>query len=450
MRLSNFRSVTMVISVGFGLFSPVFALTSLDILAHQALSDNLSESNGAIAALRQQGPHSIPALINAYGAQLQNKQAGNSPTWQRFTTALDTICQQRDCYSSQLYWYTDLAQAKAAAKATGKPILSLRLLGKLDQELSCANSRFFRVALYPNAEISKLLRDRFILHWETVRPAPKITIDFGDGRKLERTITGNSIHYVLDADGNVIDALPGLYGPKIFLHQLEQAEKIVKQVNQIQVSEVNNSAAKINIIRQYQRDRLTEIQTKWKADLAKLDIPAPTGLVNVPTQIPTAQEAGRRAISKGFVELPIISAIGINQKVMSSVTDDSAWTKIAELHLPEALLDQNSQDLMRSKNSQAWNISNQGIIPGSSDDPLVPILNKFQSSIALDSVRNEYLLQPKIYAWLIDNPWNNVDHLNNQVYSDLFLTPSTDPWLGLLPKDAYSAIENEGANGKIK
>lgn len=95
-----------------------------------------------------------------------------------------------------MYWYTDIEQAKAAARTSGKPILSLRLLGSLDQDLSCANSRFFRVALYPNVEISKLLQDPLILHWQSVRPVPKVTIDFGDGRKLERTITGNSIHYI--------------------------------------------------------------------------------------------------------------------------------------------------------------------------------------------------------------------------------------------------------------
>ena len=47
-------------------------------------------------------------------------------------------------YTSQLYWYTDLEAAKAQAKRLGKPILSLRLLGKLTDEFSCANSRFFR------------------------------------------------------------------------------------------------------------------------------------------------------------------------------------------------------------------------------------------------------------------------------------------------------------------
>src|SRR6266571_6534884 len=119
-----------------------------------------------------------------------------------------------------------IEQAKAAAQASGKPILSLRLLGQLDEEYSCANSRFFRTTLYANTEVSSYLRDHFILHWQSVRPIPRITVDFGDGRKIERTITGNSIHYVLDAKGRVVDGLPGLYGPKAFLAGLKKAEPL--------------------------------------------------------------------------------------------------------------------------------------------------------------------------------------------------------------------------------
>ena len=40
--------------------------------------------------------------------------------------------------------------------------------------------------------------------------------DYGDGRKIERTVTGNSIHYVLDENGEVVNALPGLYSPNRF------------------------------------------------------------------------------------------------------------------------------------------------------------------------------------------------------------------------------------------
>src|SRR5207248_3012198 len=104
--------------------------------------------------------------------------------------------------------------------------LSLRLLGNLNDEFSCANSRFFRTALYANTEVSAAMRENFVLQWKSVRPVPKVTIDFGDGRVVERTITGNSIHYVLDADGRVLDALPGLYGPQAFLVWLGDGARV--------------------------------------------------------------------------------------------------------------------------------------------------------------------------------------------------------------------------------
>jgi hypothetical protein len=76
------------------------------------------------------------------------------------------------------------------------------------------------------------------------------------------------------------------------------------------------------------------------------------------------------------------------------------------------------------------------------------VIRKFESLMALDTVRNEYLLQPQIYEWLLNSSFNNVDSLNELVYSQLFLTPSSDPWLGLAPNDAYTAIENEGVINK--
>ena len=86
-------------------------------------------------------------------------------------------------------------------------------MGKLTDEFSCANSRFFRTILYSNAAVSKTLREQFILVWCSERPVPVVTIDYGDGRSLKRTLTGNSIHYILDSNGAIIDALPGIFGP---------------------------------------------------------------------------------------------------------------------------------------------------------------------------------------------------------------------------------------------
>ncbi|HIK07899.1 MAG TPA: hypothetical protein IGS40_24950 [Trichormus sp. M33_DOE_039] len=44
----------------------------------------------------------------------------------------------------------------------------------------------------------------------------------------------------------------------------------------------------------------------------------------------------------------------------------------------------------------------------------------------------------------MSNQTHDVAILNEKVYAQLFLTPSSDPWLGLAPSDAYSAIDNDG------
>ena len=85
---------------------------------------------------------------------------------------IDETGGQKYCTASRIFWYTDFQAATRAAQASGKPILSLRMLGKLTDEYSCANSRFFRTTLYANAEISNLLREKFVLHWSSVRPVP--------------------------------------------------------------------------------------------------------------------------------------------------------------------------------------------------------------------------------------------------------------------------------------
>lgn len=421
MRSQALISATMLVTLGFGWNISVYAETSSQQLARAAVSENASESATAIALLRSQGQQGIKIFLDTYGDKLQQRQS----------QALDAICQQRDCYASRLYWYTDLQQAKAAAKATGKPILSLRLLGRLDEDLSCANSRFFRTALYPNAEVSKVLRDRFILHWQSVRPVPKVTIDFGDGRKMQSTITGNSIHYVLDAEGRPIDALPGLYGPGAFLKELSKSEQAVKDYTRM------NWQGREDFLTKWHSDRLAEIQANWVADLSKLGISSPPELVKIPNPSdnpPTAQQAAPIAMSKMAVENPLLTgitnAVVRNREALTKATgDEGNWAKIAQLHAVTARLDSNSKALMQKKNSNLQ----------------APVIEKFENYMALDTVRNEYQLHSQIHEWFIRGiGTNNIDTLNERVYSQLFLTPSSDPWLGLLPQDAYTAIENDG------
>ena len=65
--------------------------------------------------------------------------------------------------------------------------------------------------------------------------------------------------------------------------------------------------------------------------------------------------------------------------------------------------------------------------------------------MALDTVRNEYLMRIKLYAWMLqDRGRSDLDSFNDKVYAELFLTPASDPWLGLFTADTYMALEDGG------
>src|SRR4051794_38854217 len=226
-----------------------------------------------VAALHARGPDGLAEALHIYdGLQQEQSQrmfscfaapnetsTNGDASLAAWRAAIDEIGAQRNCVVSRLYWYTDLEQAKAAAERTGRPILSLRMLGKLTDEFSCANSRFFRTALYANKDISNYLRVNYILHWQSVRPVPRVTIDFGDGRKLERTLTGNSAHYVLASDGTPLDVLPGLYSPLAFLQWLLDLRMF--QLDYAKLS-ANNRPAKLREFHAWQRD---ELMRRWDA-----------------------------------------------------------------------------------------------------------------------------------------------------------------------------------------
>ena len=375
--------------------------------------------------------------------------------WQKI---VDRSAAQRHAHISRLFWYTDLAEAKTAATEAGKPILSLRMLGKLTDEFSCANSRFFRTALYANQEIGDYLRQHFVLHWQSVRPVPKVTIDFGDGRKLERTITGNSAHYVLTASGKPLDALPGLYSPQEFLAWLQR----VVELHAEYVARPNVVAIE-SIVRRYHQDRLREIQADWRNDIRQV---APELLSRSYGREPKSEaavetlagdsvsddlfdlkafNATNRAPTKAIPELPIPQAIRLAPQKTDRVVSDKLWRLIADHHRGQVALDDRSRNLIRQESPQAAEAGRFAFAKSLAEDPILKVIRNFEESIALDTVRNKYLLEREIHNWFVRNEVaNDLDELNERVYAELFLTPSGDPWLGLVPADTYTALQDNG------
>ena len=226
---------------------------------------------------------------------------------------------------------------------------------------------------------------------------PKITIDFGDGRVVQRTITGNSIHYVLDANGRVIDGIPGLYGPAEFLRLIQADAELANRPTETSENET--------VLQTWHLKQCDQIARAWKDDLRQIGVvPANVQIDNgtAPVQVgrpPSAKLAAGRAFSKSTIELPIVNTVTANsvqaapsattvasQSVWSNDTsivvlsqgmDDVSWAKIAALHAADAKLDQTSRAVIASKNPNAVAAGRAAIAKTRVENPLVKVIANF-------------------------------------------------------------------------
>jgi hypothetical protein len=345
----------------------------------------------------------------------------------RLRAALDAVAQQHNAHTSLLYWYTDLEAAKAEARRSGKPILSLRLLGKLTDEYSCANSRFFRAVLYSNREVADNLRDTFVLHWSTERPVPIVTVDYGDGRVLKRTMMGNSAHYVLDMNGRPVDVIPGLYGPKKFLQVTAKAAIVAGHVALMSDTDATKR------LQEFHQQRLAANLAAWKDDLAKVG----GGTSNLPPRVP----------GDGQLEWRTLPADPIG---LSGRTTDADWTRIAALRPDDAKLDEASKALVRMEKPAgppAEEAMGLAVRKSVIETPMLAATRaalQLERDVALDTVRNEYRLHSRIHQWFAaGDRTGDFARLNQRVYAELFLTPASDPWMGLVAP-GYTGLEGAG------
>lgn len=426
----KFRAILALITA-FVLSSAVYASTeSLVPFAEKAVSGSGTESAEAIRQLRASGPEGLKVLFETYASEINDFRTNGAETekWRKIAAAIDAVAMQKDAYASALYWYSDLEAAKIVARKANKPVLTLRLLGNLDEEFSCANSRLFRSLLYSNTEISEYLRENYILHWKSVRPAPRITIDFGDGRKIERTITGNSIHYVLDDDGRVIEALPGLYSPKAFLIYLTQA----KQVNDaIDGKDKGQQALAVYRYRKLSFDRI-----KAKRDQA---IARTKATLTDPTPVSVSPTSAR-----GAAPIAATKMVVTDEKSLLDVYDPfysfepnidfSEWQKLADIYSPSPVFDEASTRFIRRQTAKT----------GLTDAEFDKMLAKVRSFVGLDTTRNDFLYHTQLYSWLNGENVKDLEAFNSRVYSELFKTPDSDKWLGLYSTDVYTALDGNG------
>jgi hypothetical protein len=91
-----------------------------------------------------------------------------------------------------------------------------------------------------------MIQENFEPVWESVGPVPRVSIDFGNGRKIERTMNGNIATYVCFGDGRVFDILPGAYDPETYVSQLRLLADAIRELPQ-------DPATRLAAIQQYHR-----------------------------------------------------------------------------------------------------------------------------------------------------------------------------------------------------
>jgi hypothetical protein len=162
---------------------------------------------------------------------------------------------------------------------------------------------------------------------------------------------------------------------------------------------------------------------------------------------PPAEAAAVIARPKNAIERPAIAAVRGGKMAVEATRADEQWEKLAALHADDARLDNASRNLIASQNPTAAVAGRLAITKRLVESPLVKLFRNLEQSVAVDSVRNEYELHRKLHRWFVEGTAPaNVDELNERVYAELFLTPKSDPWLGLLPGDAYAALPNNGVS----
>ena len=396
------------------------------------------------AAVRRQGPAALDALLARWDRMKPGRERD------QLALAIDAVAAQRYATASRLYWYTDLASAQGAARAAGRPILALRMLGRLDEDLSCANSRFFRTTLYANAEVGKFLRDNFVLYWSSERAVPRVTIDFGDGRKLERTTTGNSAHYVLDAAGNVIDVLPGLYAPAVFKSELTKSVRLAQRVRKL------GDTQRTLAVADHHRGEFEAVSKRFAAVAGTAFLRGRGRLLgDNEVGASAVARAQRTTMAKMVVEVVDLGKIGIDAGRIAA-EDVSTWGAVgqkvwslfvpavperrmlqkAEPPMPALVLDAASRALIAQ-------VHNAGPVKATAAE-LAAMFARLEQVILADTALNEHVLRQQIRGALAYHERRSFEELNAWIYTTVFHTPKSDAWLGLLPRTDFTGLPGDG------
>jgi hypothetical protein len=135
--------------------------------------------------------------------------------------------------------------------------------------------------LFSQEALATFINDTFEPAWESVRPVPVVHIDFGNGTRLTRTLHGNILTSVCTADGQVLDALPGIYEETVYRQRLNQLAALVPQVRKLSGDQREEW---VRDYHQRELDAIKQQETLAQFALRKAVLPVGKGVIERPVE----------------------------------------------------------------------------------------------------------------------------------------------------------------------
>jgi hypothetical protein len=162
-------------------------------------------------------------------------------------------------------------------------------------------------------------------------------------------------------------------------------------------------------------------------------------------------------MSKAIMEVPDLQRIGM--LAPGDVPDDAAWSAIGQrmwqIEEPRAQAtgarpiaeDRVPPSMVLDAPSRALVAQLHDAGPAAqraTPDELARVIARLEQHIVADTAQNQFELRGRIRAYLISKQETDFTALNAWVYSVVFATPRSDPWLGLLPRTDFTGLPGDG------
>jgi hypothetical protein len=263
--------------------------------------------------------------------------------------------------------------------------------------------------LLSDPKVQKVLNRDFVTAWESVGAVPKVTIDFGNGKKMQRTLGGNTLMSVVLPDGRVIDSLPGIYTPEDFLANLQAIKGVLKMSGGVAQAEANPKDI-----------------CNWHKGSAS------QGLGFAMTTSKTAVETPllARLLADNPVGAPVVNTNNINLPTRTGLITLPPTS-------PQVLMGSGPEppNYAFSFEKASMRLVDKSKIPAENLPPISTSTPEAEGMqvIKEDSRINQQLTRPVVHLYFasLDDKLPDVATCRDTIYDKILHTPLNDPYLGL-------------------